>query len=652
MSQEVRNILTNIGYPPAVVCLDFETYFDKDYHLYDKSGKGLSTIEYVHDDRFSITGLGIGKLGNEAAFITPNKVPGIVQWCQDHDCEYTFVVHNARFDITILQEHFKWVPTYILDTLDLASHYDSRMSHSIKGLAAYFKLPVQKGDTSQFSGLHWEDMDAEVRCRFAEYTVNDIDVELLLLDILLPKLSCPEIEARLMRHNLDIWLYRPVAVDKTLAVDLRTAMQVKINEAIELSGLTIKELRSKRFVERLQEVLPQGEKVPLKAGKKGLIPALAKTDAGCQQLAAHQKKEVRDLINARLVVKSWPAHILRISRILAQADANYGLLRIPTAYYGCHTGRNGGKEKINLLNLGGKGTGGIKTHPLISQVRNIIHALPGYVFGICDSSQIEARLLAWLAGCDELIRGFVNGADIYSDFVTPIFGVPVRKPSKTDPHIVAKALDIKRGFGKTSILGFGYGLGADTQYDKCLANPELRPFFDAGVYDKGFVRGLVLAYRRRYPKIPELWNLLEGAFKQCIRFPNRDPVTVNGKLIFEGRGSEVTITLPSRRKLYYTGCRLSGGKIKIDHGGLWGGSLTENVIQSMCRDLLSYWVLRCEDEKIKVILTVYDEIVTMLEKPVSEMKFDRLRTIMLEIPDWASELPVDAEGQISEFYCK
>jgi hypothetical protein len=713
-------------------------------------------------------------------------------------------------------------------------------------------------------------------------------------------------------------------------------MQVKIDNAIEMSGLTVKELRSAKFVERLQEVLPSGEKLPLKPGKKGMIPALAKTDAGCQQLGAHQKKEVRDLVEARLLVKSWPTHIKRIERIIAQAGANGGLLRVPTGYYSCHTGRNGGKEKINLLNLGGKGTGGIKTHPLIAQTRNIICALPDHILGICDSAQIEARLLAWLAGCGTLLQGFAAGADIYSDFVSPIFGTPIRKPRDTDPPEIAKDLDIKRGFGKTSILGFGYGMGADTQYNKCLANPELRPFFDAGVYDKGFVRGLVSEYRRRYLEIPALWNLLEGAFRQCIRFQHLGPVTVNDKLVFEGKESEVTIALPNGRRLYYTGCRIVNNKIKTDHGFLWGGSLClagytrvltnngikrldtisladlvwdglswvrhsglkykgrkpviglngldmtedhqvltvkgwtnassaygsswaavrepsgyrelrvereklavesslclrervhatrkrpnakarnermravfpaaqrgayarhvaspglpcvaeyerqvpailtpsveklrwagykgvqalgkvrellgrygaelrtranfgsnkqqrklytnklpvgnaqgagakqaylvgyrpgdasqkhrdpsinailptrgreavtsvwdltncgprrrftvldeagelrlvhncENICQSVCRDLLAYWVLRCEDEGIKVILTVYDEIVTMLEKPQAEKKFARLQEIMLEVPDWAEGLPVDAEGQLSEFYCK
>ena len=652
MIQECRDILTSIGYPTKVICLDWETYFDKDYHLAGKSKEGLSTIEYVKDARFAITGLGIGKLDGAVSFISPDDVPDTIAWCREHDKEYTWVVHNARFDITVLQEHFQWVPAYILDTLDLASHYDSRMSHGVGALAEYFGLPVQKGDTQQFKGLHWEDMDSATRQEFVKYTTGDVAIELALLEILLPKLSDPETEARLMRHNLDIWLHRPVAIDKKLAIGLQEAMRVKIHWAVKQSGLTVKELRSAKFVGRLQDALPTNDKLPWKKGKRGLIPALAKTDAGCQQLAAHPKQEVRDLIEARLLVKSWPTHIKRLENILAQAEANGGLLRVPTGYYGCHTGRNSGKEKINLLNLGGKGTSGIKTHPLIAQMRNIICAPPSYTFGICDSSQIEARLLAWVAGCDTLVQGFADGADIYSDFVSPIFGVPVRKPRATDPPLVAKALDIKRGFGKTSILGFGYGLGANTQYDNCLANPELRPFFDAGVYDKGFVRGLVLEYRRRYPEIPGLWNLLEGAFKQCIRFQHLGPVTINGKLVFEGRDTEVTITLPNGRKLYYTGCCIVNTKIKTDHGFLWGGSLTENVIQSICRDLLAYWVLRCEDEGIKVVLTVYDEIVTMLEKDQAHKKYRRLEDIMREVPAWAEGLPVDCEGRISEFYCK
>ena len=74
-------------------------------------------------------------------------------------------------------------------------------------------------------------------------------------------------------------------------------------------------------------------------------------------------------------------------------------------------------------------------------------------FIIADSAQIEARVLAWLSGQDDLLQGFADGEDVYSQFASRLFKCTVRKPDEGDPEPVQKYLTIKRGFGKDAVLG-------------------------------------------------------------------------------------------------------------------------------------------------------------------------------------------------------
>lgn len=649
------SILRDAGYPTDILCLDFETRYDTEYSL----GK-MPIIEYVMDERFELTGLGfqvqgegLGGLGEDTgAFIKPHNIALAIEGWSDLGAwdSVTVLVQNARFDVTILQTKFDIVPKYIIDLKDLACHYDARMSHKLKDMAKMFGLKP-KGDTQQFKGLHWNNMTSEQHEALTKYTINDVELETKLFKILLPKLTNPVFELQLMRHTLDLWLHKRFAVDTSLASQIRVQMRGKLAQMVGDSGHTLKELRSKKFVRWLQEALPDGEDVLMKQGKRGNIPALAKDDEACQQLLVHPKKEVRDLVSARVAAKSWPTHIKRVGSLMSQARANGGLLRVPLTYYPSHTGRWGGSEKVNLQNMGGRGRGGVGTDPLISQVREVLMAPDGYVLGIADSAQIEARVLAWLADQNDLLRGFAAGKDVYSEFATTLFHSPVRKPKETDPKPVAKMLEIRRGFGKDAVLGAGYGMGAAKFHARCRANLSLRPLFDSGQYDFKFIKRLIEIYRTTYAKIPQYWTTVERAFKQCIRFPHLEPTV--GQVTFRCRGSEVQVKLPSSRVLYYRHCRIDKkGTIKWQHGALWGGSVTENLDQAISRDLLGFWILECEKAGLPVVLHVHDEVVTLLPEDRADELSAKLEAIMCSLPDWAEGLPVAAEVKISKRYGK
>ncbi|KKK56895.1 hypothetical protein LCGC14_3059940, partial [marine sediment metagenome] len=229
-----------------------------------------------------------------------------------------------------------------------------------------------------------------------------------------------------------------------------------------------KVLNSDRFKEILEDTLPYGEHAPMKQGKNKMILAVAQADEGMKFLLTHSEEEVRLLAEARLSISSWPLHIKRVQNLINQAKARNGWLGIPLSYYSAHTGRFGGTEGLNVQNFGKRGRTGSGIHPLIKKVGGLIEAPEDYIFITPDLSQIEARMLAWFAGQDDLLESFARGEDVYSEFATILFNSKVYKVEEDDPdpdpEPLIKLLEIRRGFVKDAILGCGYGMGSNRFY--------------------------------------------------------------------------------------------------------------------------------------------------------------------------------------------
>jgi DNA polymerase len=267
----------------------------------------------------------------------------------------------------------------------------------------------------------------------------------------------------------------------------------------------------------------------------------------------------------------------------------------------------------------------------------------------------------WLVGQDDLVAGFRNGDDIYSQFASILFGCEVRKPTdeeRENPDLAewVHDMDLMRGFGKDAILGCQYGMGDNRFYQNCRKNPDLRPFFDDGTYDFRFVDKLIKTYRSTYAKVPKFWKTVESYFKLVIRYPNEAMEYKLGDrvmLTFYNMGGTVCIKLPSGRVLYYRHASISrGGSIKWQWGTLYGALLVENIVQSIARDLLMTWVLWCEDEGIPVVTHCYDEIVAISKIEEAEDDLALMDEIMCTNPEWAEGMPLAAEGMISKFYKK
>jgi len=670
MKPEWFNILKSIDWPTDILVLDFETYSDSTYSL-----SKLSTIEYIMDSRYEEHGVATFDIPGKAPFIEPQTVfwPEIkrhLHWLQSqHGQQFercTVVCLNARFDISVLAFRYGIIPPYVVDILDLANYLDSRTKNSLAALCQRYKLPP-KGDSKQFEGLHWDavtstdadgvpihipGMTDEQQVALSEYSCNDAEREWDLFCLLLPKLTRPEVELPLARQTLGLFIKPCIKVDMGFGDDLAKQMEAEVDKAVSKADITRKEASGNiSFKSLMQEVLGD-EPVPTKVGKKGPILALAKGDPGRERLLKHSTERVRYLMEARVAVKSWPLHIKRVGRIMSQAAANNGILPVPLKYYGGHTGRWAGTEKINLQNLTKR-----SEYEVINQVRNLLVAPSGFSLAIADAAQIEARMLAWLAGQSNLVEAFTAGKPIYCQFATEILGVPIRKVLPDDPPELIKYLKYSRTLGKVGVLGCGYGMGADTLQVKAKSQFGIE-------ISASLAKKIVTHYRDSNRNITRFWQDIENAFKFVTRYPHETCDIARG-LHFRREDDVTIIRLPCGRELRYPEAMVTGvgheEHIKMpDHQKpgtyiyMWGGYLTENVIQAVSRDILGEAMLAFDTwgfpRRCKVGLHIHDEIIAVSPTDTVDKALVKLIEYLSVSPKWAPDAPLAAEGRAVERY--
>lgn len=669
-----KAVLSAASWPTDVVVLDFETYFDEKYSM--RGGDQLSTVEFIRDNRFEATGL--------AWLVVPGQSPFLdyehcTKWAEgeagvqtviDHlkrtygtDLRRCVVVsHNARFDMSVLAHHYGLHPKWCIDTLGLARHWNSRQKNSLDVLTKQYGLP-EKGNTADFKGLSFRPRYTpakpgtppkrrpaptdEQRAALGDYAVNDVKREWELFTLLLPKLSNPAGELWCMQHTLELFTRPMLRVDHDLAADLIRRMEHEVDSVCGAAGVSRKQAGGTiEFNALLADALDDaGDNlgVYLKPGKKGSVLAFAKDDYEREVLLAHKDDTVRRLCTARAAVKSWPAHIKRIQRIERQARANDGVLPVPLTYCGAHTGRWSGGERINLQNLGSRG------HALINATRNLLIAPPGHTLVIADASQIEARVLAWVADQKDLVTQFAEGREIYCRFASKVLGLPVRKPREGGvPEIEAWHKWARNSIGKIGVLGCGYGMG-----------PEKTVAYAKGAIDAETGEKIVSVYRAENRSIVSFWRSLEKAFSFTGRY-KRPCSLPHGLHLYSRSDCDVVIVLPGGRELKYHRVRVTPGKygpecevfnpMKKSWGRVWGGHLTENVVQAVSRDILEEAVHFVEYSGHRVVHHIHDEVVLCVPEDAAPNALDTALMALRRVPEWGSGLPLDAEGLITPRY--
>jgi len=364
-------------------------------------------------------------------------------------------------------------------------------------------------------------------------------------------------------------------------------------------------------------------KISPTTGKETL--ALAKNDEGFKALAEHEDVRVQSLVAARLGNKST----LEETRTQRFIDiAKRGTLPVPVKYYAAHTGRWGGSDKINMQNLPSRGPNGKK-------LKNSIIAPDGYKLIDADSAQIEARVLAWLAGQDDLTEAFANGEDVYRKMASRIYNVDEADISKD-----------QRFVGKTTILGAGYGMGAVRFQD------QLKSFgFDMELDE---ARRVIQIYRDSNWKISHLWREAQNMLINLSR-GDSSALGLNGVLFVSP--DEVGVKLPSNMYLRYNDLEAEQDdrgvqftyKTRRGRTKIYGGKVIENVCQAIARCIIGEQMLKIA-KQYRIVLTVHDSVVCCVpEESVSEAQ-SYIEKCMRWTPDWADGLPIDCESGVGSNY--
>ena len=289
------------------------------------------------------------------------------------------------------------------------------------------------------------------------------------------------------------------------------------------------------------------------------------------------------------------------------------------------------------------------TQVLSELIRTAFIAKPGCTFHVCDFSAIEARVIAWIAGENWVLDVFRKGGDIYCATASQMFGVPVEK------HGANAELRQK---GKIAVLALGYGGGIGALENMGGSKMGLTEREEKEIIQK---------WRDANPRIVKFWATVEAAAIKALK--TGESTTIHRGIEVAKRWGMLTITLPSGRIVCYPRARIGteygdswrGDHEIIEYEGLnqttkkweairtYGGKLTENIVQSVARDILGIVILRAEAAGLKIVFHIHDEIIVEAEPGQT---LEDVTAIFSQPIDWCKDLPLKGAGYTTPYYLK
>ena len=637
-----------------IITVDFETrWSSKDYTL-----SKLTTEEYIRDERFKAFGACFHVFGSDepVRWIGGDELP---EYLSGIDWGRTAVLaHNAQFDVSILSWRYDVQPAFIIDTLSMARALRGvEVGNSLAKLASDFGLPEKGRAVHSTDGL--SQLDPAVEEELAQYCKHDV----FLCEEIFRRLvdGYPKSELRLIDLTLKMYTRPLLQLDKLM---LSNAIEEERNQReglLHRLGVDEAVLASNpQFAKALEGLgVEPPTKISKTTGKRTL--ALAKNDALFQALLNGDNPDVALLCEARLKVKSTTERT-RAQRFLD--ISNRGALPVPLAYYGAKSGRWAASKgsAINMQNLK-RG----------SFLRKAIMAPEGHQLVVGDLSQIEPRVLAWLADYEEMLGIFRGGNDPYAAFGAQMFGIPgMTKESHPD----------LRQSAKSALLGCGYGLGWASFAQQLLVGflgaPPVRYTKDFakklgidGTYIERFLewednytkmvdiphtcseqellihcvaaKKIIDIYRATAHPVVSFWDMCSGLLASAL---------VDGR---EFRYKCVTfrkeeIVLPNGMSLLYPNLRQEKddtGRSQWVYGPdatkLYAGKITNNVVQAVARIVMTDGMLRV-GKRYPIAGTVHDELIAVVpDEEVEEAKTWVLAQMTME-PAYMPGIPLAADG--------
>jgi DNA polymerase len=549
------------------------------------------------------------------------------------------LAHNTLFDGAILKWHFGITPMVYLDTLCMArAIHGVEVGGSLAKLALRYGIGEKGTEVTAAIDKTRSDFTPEDLAQYGEYCRNDVTLTYQLFNNM--SKGFPMEELKLIDMTLRMFTHPMLYVDEeTLQQrldDLRKEQSELLSSLMEKLECTTEEEVRKQLSsnQKFAKVLEGfGVTVPLKnsptTGKE--VPALAKKDEGFIALTENEDTFIQHLCAVRLGTKSTLEE-KRIQRFIDIGKRNRGMIPVPLKYYGAHTGRWSGSDKINFQNLPSRD---VKKKAL----KKGIIPPEGYLVINSDSSQIEARVLAWLAGQDDVVKQFADGEDVYSVFASSIYERPI---SKKDPT--------ERFVGKTCILGLGYGTGAlKLQHTLSTSQPVSVKLTEEEC------KRIVGVYREKNDNIIDLWHEADQLLEDMMNNKFDKPLSFgqHGCVFYDAEG----IILPNNLRIRYPNLRRAekDGKSQIVYDSrrgeisIWGGGVVENIVQALARIIVGTQMVEIND-KYRVALTVHDAAVVVVEEDKVDIALEVITGLMFKPPTWASGLPVACEAKAGATY--
>jgi DNA polymerase len=621
-----------------ILTIDFESY-------YTTKGLGFrtqTTEEYIRDPEFEVIGVSVQVNDEDPVWFSGDRET-TRKWLAKFDWRNSMMLaHNTLFDGAILNWVFGLRPAVYLDTLCIArALHGVDAGGSLKALAERYGVGVKGEEVIAAIDKRRVDFTPEELARYGEYCRNDVVLTNRLFKLM--SKNFPMNELRLIDMTLRMFIEPMLYVDQEKLSERLEDMHKEKSELLSslkesLKCETEEDVRKNlssniKFAKVLKDY---GLTVPMKYSEKQKkeVPALAKKDEGFIALCESEDTYIQHLCAVRLGTKSTLEEG-RIKRFMDIGKRNKGMIPVPLKYYGAHTGRWSGMDKINFQNLPSR-------DPKKKALKKAIVPPDGYVVINCDSSQIEARMVAWLAGQNDVVQQFANGEDVYSLFASAVYG---RTITKKDAE--------QRFVGKTCILGLGYGTGAiKLQHTLATSQPI------SVKIDEDEAKRIVGVYREKNDKIIELWSEADQMLEDMMNGSFKDGPKVFGQhncVYYDKEG----IILPNNLRIRYKNLRKEWDEEKQKTSvvydsrkgpvSLWGGAVVENVVQALARIVVGEQMIQINDHH-RVALTVHDAAVLVVPEDEKDEAEKCVTGLMSVAPDWAQGLPVACEAKTGATY--
>lgn len=543
----------------------------------------------------------------------------------------------------------------------------------------------------------WEDA-ADFK-KLYHYCAQDVEVE-RELDRRLLQLSPNEKKIWLLDRRIND---RGIYVDKPLslkAVDLVAQEQRRLNW--EISTVTKGEVGTYTASAQLKAFVNSRGIATESVDKESILNLLARTDVPA---------DVRRALEIRQ--EAAKSSIAKLNKLILGANTD-GRMRGMFEYHAAGTGRWGGRrfqpqniprqkleQKVydDVFEALADGTAidyiqlATDKSPMamVSEcLRGFLTAAPGCDLYAMDFKAIEARVIAWLAGEESVLEVFRGHGLIYELAASGIFGVPLEQVGK----------GLQRDIGKVTTLACGFqggveALQAMAQAYRVSLAPALGVLWekaDQSTRDWALKRYkqeqnktkipkeewlaselTKMAWRKANPAIVQYWADCEEAAIEAVQNPGGvfHAGASHREVKYKVAGSFLFCLLPSGRALCYPYPKIDLKKTpwgseketltymsenantrRWERVSAYGGLLVENSTQGLARDLLAAAMVRVEEAGFPIVLHVHDELVTEAKSAAPHSLLKQLEELVSEVPEWAFNLPIAAEGWFGKRYRK